>query len=631
MVLRLALLALCAAAALGQDTDGDGLSDFHERHKYFTDPAKADSDGDGTPDGDWGERREYAYSIRTVVLVMKPAAAICDDYQDARVLAETDDALKLEVVHYPLNTVADALAGNPDWRADAAGHEAELRPGPTANWDEGLRRGILEGLRAEGIDPAALDDRTLVERASAWLMKKARYSGDHFTGYFTHFPEGRPAVYPGLRDALDGYAKSGLSVEEQWERDLLAKQMFQHGQRGSCTSSAIYLTGCMRALGVPTRIVYCIPCIDPSDPEERPLLDGLRHHAVRRAVKQGMPSGGWCGHTFNEVWVGGRWRRLNYDRLGQNILDDRCFGLLTHVLTVRDWADADMAPTVGVRQGRSLHDDAFGHGNPYSTLELDDLFGPHGTIENPPVAEPEEWKILTITRILWYADRPAGINSTNLDPASGHVYVQVKENRDGSTRQYEPFYGACSKAFVLRAEGHPDVPIRAERGYWGSGLFYLRIEPDDLAQMARGAPYALVAENGEAACRWVVEDHVRLVRALGTLTLDHAVWSDSPELPAALRQAYADRLVVLARVREACTAAVFEEFTAHADPRFRIETPDAPDLDLRAAPGAVLTEKGERYLVLVPERAPGDLDGAVLVPRNEKGTSRWTMALPVAR
>lgn len=37
------------------DTDGDGLSDFQEIHKYLTDPAKNDTDGDGVPDGDWND------------------------------------------------------------------------------------------------------------------------------------------------------------------------------------------------------------------------------------------------------------------------------------------------------------------------------------------------------------------------------------------------------------------------------------------------------------------------------------------------------------------------------------------------------------------------------------------------
>lgn len=34
------------------DTDGDGLSDFQEIFKYFTDPNNPDSDGDGILDGD---------------------------------------------------------------------------------------------------------------------------------------------------------------------------------------------------------------------------------------------------------------------------------------------------------------------------------------------------------------------------------------------------------------------------------------------------------------------------------------------------------------------------------------------------------------------------------------------------
>jgi hypothetical protein len=52
-LLGLVLLAIpLAANAAEVDSDGDGLSDFLEIHKYRTDPAKVDSDGDGIPDGD---------------------------------------------------------------------------------------------------------------------------------------------------------------------------------------------------------------------------------------------------------------------------------------------------------------------------------------------------------------------------------------------------------------------------------------------------------------------------------------------------------------------------------------------------------------------------------------------------
>src|SRR5947209_4715423 len=68
-----ASLPLCAAgkttpSALAgtedRDADGDGLSDFQEIHKYFTDPRKRATAGRSTPDGDWDERRQFTYSIR---------------------------------------------------------------------------------------------------------------------------------------------------------------------------------------------------------------------------------------------------------------------------------------------------------------------------------------------------------------------------------------------------------------------------------------------------------------------------------------------------------------------------------------------------------------------------------------
>src|SRR5688500_14487452 len=90
-LLLASLAALPLAAQVDPDTDRDGLSDFQETHKYRTDPRKADTDGDGVPDGDWRERREHQYTIRTVIQVMRPVTIewLCDDHQDARVLDET--------------------------------------------------------------------------------------------------------------------------------------------------------------------------------------------------------------------------------------------------------------------------------------------------------------------------------------------------------------------------------------------------------------------------------------------------------------------------------------------------------------------------------------------------------------
>ncbi len=88
--------------------------DFQARHKYFTDPRKKPTTGKEVADGDWNERRQSTYSIRSVIRVMPPfnLRALNDDYQDVRVRKETKEFVELEVISYPLNTNADAVTEN---------------------------------------------------------------------------------------------------------------------------------------------------------------------------------------------------------------------------------------------------------------------------------------------------------------------------------------------------------------------------------------------------------------------------------------------------------------------------------------------------------------------------------------
>ena len=68
--------------------------------------------------------------------------------------------------------------------------------------------------------------------------------------------------------------------------------MFANKTHGSCTSTAIYQTTVLRALGIPTRMILCIPPADASDPAQVKMLDkGLTHHQVRRDVLLGAIGG----------------------------------------------------------------------------------------------------------------------------------------------------------------------------------------------------------------------------------------------------------------------------------------------------------------------------------------------------
>ena len=537
----LALLLACPApllAALDVDTDGDGLSDYQEQHKYFTDPARADSDGDGTPDGDWDERREYTYTLRTIVQVVPPVTpdVTNDDYQDARILDRTRDYVELEVIHYPLNTVAEGVRADPDWRAKLDDVARYLEPGRTANWDAELARSLRTKLAADGIDVDALDDRTLAERVSHWLCQHADYH-DGFTTFLTTFDTGgQPRVYPGLEEAAErGQAEKSLSLEEQWERELFAKGMFEHGQRGSCTSSAIYLTGCLRAVGLPTRTILTVPLVDASDGREVENLVRIRHPRVRAIVQRaiGKLSNSWASHTFNEVWVGGRWVRLNYDRLGQNTLDPNLFGLITHVATLADWSDGEFAATVGTRQTHRP-DDVFGGSNPYHSIALSDRFGEHSgldpeALEAAAETDPEitGHRVLTIESVYWYGseERAEGVAMRLDDPrTAGHVLVHVREHvRGGGRAQYREFYAAADHRFMLVSDDSPDVHLAATRGWWvfedrGLREFYLRIAPSELEHMQPGVEYTLVTEaehegiTDRGTPRWEIRDGLTLTR-----------------------------------------------------------------------------------------------------------------------
>ncbi len=376
------------------DSDGDGLSDFQEVHKYLTDPAKMDTDGDGVPDSDWNERREYTYSVRTILQFMPPfdEAALNDNYQDTRVLKKTDEYIEIEVIHYPLATAHESIEENPNWQQDYAGMTEYLKPGVTTNWDAKMKQDLLSELRADGILIDNLTDKQVVERVSSWLMKRARSLDKVFTTYYVHFPNGQPSIYPGLDGAFEhefdrDKKNYDWTIDQHFDHELLGKGMFYNKTHGSCTSFAIYMSTVLRALGIPTRMIIVVPAVDASDREQLILVNKhITHNKIRETMLAGLrrATQGFTAHTFNEVYIGNRWRRLNYNKLGQSILDKHLFGLHTHLYTFNDLSEADLTRTWGWRYGKDERNGVFKYGNPYSAVELSDHFGCHSNLANPP-------------------------------------------------------------------------------------------------------------------------------------------------------------------------------------------------------------------------------------------------------
>jgi RNA polymerase sigma factor (sigma-70 family) len=509
---------------LNADTDGDGLSDFQELHKYRCDPKKFSTAGDGVSDGDPRRRREFTYSIRSIVKVMPPVNVDCmnDDYQDARLLSRGDKYVELEVIHYPLNTNAVSIRGNSNWRRDAGSKQEYIRPGITTNWDDAMRSELLAGLKSDGIDPDQLDDKVLVTRASAWLFAKSKYV-NMFCTHYMHFPDGRAAIYPGLEARFE--AEKGdraWTVADQLDHELFGRSMFALRTHGSCTSSSVFLTTVLRALGIPTRMVLAIPIVDGNDPAQLAAVQkNIHHHRVRRALNEGLSSAkGYANHTFNEVFVGGRWVRLNYKTLGQNILDAKLMGLLTHVNTFNDLSEVPLAATWGKRYAKGERDEVFRYGNPYRCEDVSDHFGKFAKVLNPAV---REHRVLTISKAYW-ADDPKAHDTIkqskwlNHTDGSRSLLTHGEEwFDDESGPQYRPFLEAAGKEFLLKAEGRPDVHGRITMSSitWPSRNLReieVLIPQEEYAKMVPGVEYALTPPSDVAGYGWKTEGRVTITR-----------------------------------------------------------------------------------------------------------------------
>jgi len=433
---------------------------------------------------------------------------LSDDFQDARVLHEGDDWVELEAIHYPFNTVNDRIEGDDKWRRPKKELKRWLEPGPTSDWTPGMQKELLAALRADGIDLDELNDKEAVEQVSRWLMQHAEYH-DGFSSFITSFDDqGRPYVDEELRDSVEsGQAEKGLTLEQQWEREISASGMFRTGARGSCTSSAIYLSGCLRAVGIPTRTVLCIPLIDANDERERELVKTrIQNAQVRRTVSACAEEaiGKWTSHTFNEVWVGGRWRRLNYSTLGQDILDARYLGLMTHVATFDDWADARMPETIGRRHGTKTQSQLFGGPNPYSTISVSDSYGAHCEVVERRVA---------VRSLRWTDD--AALPETILANCEekGRFGLIAEVTDVGGEDDWRGFLAQADQRVWLEAPGHARLGVGFDPDCWwyqnGTAYIYVPFGAGDRRDLIEGVEYTAVARNEARGYSWRMDLKVR--------------------------------------------------------------------------------------------------------------------------
>ena len=523
-------LAVCCLSAGAQapsrtgaehDAPNDGLSGYARVHKYSIDPQSAIPSGaPGLNSQD--QRKEFTYTITSVMRIAKPfnLADMTDDYQDARLISEDQDSATIEFVYYPFNTNKEAIGEDPDWKRDYAGMTQYLHPTATENWDEKMRSDLITELRNDGIDPDKLTDKQLVMQVSRWLMRR-NHSTNTFAVWYVYYPFGKPEVFPSLRTKFDREKSSpDMSDQALFDSEVLGRSMFYNRTRGTCTSSAVLTATVMRALGIPTRIVFFVPAADGNDPQQRKmLLENIHDNAIRSSVLHGLPPtlGIFSDHLYNEVFVGKRWVRLNYDVLGQNIADDTYLGLMTHILTIDSLSHVPMAETWGSRYADySDSRPQLSSINPYQMLSISDHFGKYSHIDNPEVAG--ELQKVTVIEAYWRDALPTSLpprlaQGVAKDPGRSDFYIGIQEfirNFPGQQREFESHAG---HHFTLTASGHPEIratlsgmKLSSADGPRTYCLFGVRINADDRKLMVPGLKYTIHPVNTNDVYTWTVKD-----------------------------------------------------------------------------------------------------------------------------
>jgi hypothetical protein len=332
------------------DSDHDGLSDYEETIKYLTNPYLTDTDRDGIPDGEWSERREYAYTVRVLMRIRQPFDVVTmnDWFQDVRIIdgPDQDGYTHMEAIIYP-ETAVDLSSSSYPLTDLPPELQIYTQPGIAANYGPSMQSEVLQILENAQTDVQA------VNQVSQWVWNETTFYLDYSIPevYYTYLEDGEVKVrnYNG-----------SLPVEELLQTHYFADSMFELRTHGTCTSIATLKCAMLKAAGIPCRVIQTIFPIYYHEDQTVPYVNNLGRewHCVYEQASGQTPW--WCNHAFLEVYLGGRWIRADWT---VNIRHEDPLCLSLKILSVSDWSEVDFSETWPVD---------WIHSRPYYTLLLED-------------------------------------------------------------------------------------------------------------------------------------------------------------------------------------------------------------------------------------------------------------------
>ncbi len=512
------------------DSDGDGLSDHQEIYKYGTDPFKKDSDGDGIPDGDWNERKEYAYTVTNIIefIGIPNLEEMNDDYQDARIVninmnhsaasnSELDAIMQydrekynvfsydstlpssfliilnkdnvlnpnikgtittiVEVVQYPYNGNGYAIESNRNWKQDYASMKEWLSPGLTTTYDAKMTKDIIDTLAKRGIRIDRMTDKQVVEAVSKYLLNEFTAVREHSPiSYFVTVKNGVPTIddrflrEPGLVQTAQ---ELGCTVKELPSRMFNAKSMWYMTEYGACSSYATLQAGVLKAIGIPTRLIETIPQSEHYIYDNWTKRLNFSNGEVLNDIIIGIEPRAFTDHWYNEVFVGGRWVRLNYATLGQNTYDPSSsfFGLAMATKIQKDVTDRIETETKGSFWTRTKRNILGGIvNNPFKSIKLYDQIGKYSDVA---ATKLPEWK--NVKSSAYFDSDKAFINKINDGYGervyhklnSDNVVIEIKANVIPKQQGFQ-LVNFWSK-FDIQEDGKTLVKFRSNTGHTFTG------------------------------------------------------------------------------------------------------------------------------------------------------------------
>jgi len=318
------------------DYDQDGLSNLAETVKYKTNPYSPDSDGDGTADGDWDERREYVYTVHVLMKIHPPfdVNAMNDFFQDVKVVSEPDqkEYTTLDVIIYPDTQIPLTASSYP--LTELSDELLELtKPGFSTNYSPEMQEKVLEIVKSAKTDVQA------VQQILSWTQRSTKladlpYQPEVF--YYTYLKDGK--VY--FRNPPD------LSQTTMLENLFFADSMFEKRVHGTCCSTATFKCATMKSAGIPCKIIQTLFPIFSHQDQKEEYENKLQRSWDKEFENQpsGKPSW-WANHCFMEVYLGNQWVRVDNSI---NIYHESSGWLSVKILSVPDLTEVDFSKTYPV-------------------------------------------------------------------------------------------------------------------------------------------------------------------------------------------------------------------------------------------------------------------------------------------